>query len=100
MGVDWDTYEDVLSVWSRRVVVRCPEMRRTHYGRSFTRQRPHNAARSSRAPSVARGDPRPCRPLQPMETKMNDLLHKVLAAHGSLERWSSFEKANSTIVSG
>jgi hypothetical protein len=35
-----------------------------------------------------------------METKMNDLLHKVLAAHGSLERWSSFEKANSTIVSG
>jgi hypothetical protein len=35
-----------------------------------------------------------------METKVNDLLHKVLAAHGSLERWSSFEKANSTIVSG
>src|SRR3954470_14078758 len=36
-----------LGVWSRRVVVRCPEMRRTRYGRSFTRQRPHNAACSS-----------------------------------------------------
>src|SRR3954470_24282199 len=31
---------------------------------SFTRQRPHNAANSSRAPSVARGDPRPRRPLR------------------------------------
>src|SRR4051794_22300291 len=27
-----------LGVWSRRVVVRCPAMRRTRYGRSFTRQ--------------------------------------------------------------
>ena len=27
---------------------------------------------------------------------MNDLLNKVLAAHGSLERWSSFEKASTT----
>ena len=31
---------------------------------------------------------------------MNDLLNKVLAAHGSLERWSSFEAASTTIVSG
>src|SRR4051794_41044773 len=47
-----------LGVWSRSVVVHCPVMGRMHYGRLFTRQRPHNAARSSRAPSVARGDPR------------------------------------------
>src|SRR3954452_11367658 len=40
-----------LGVWSRSVVVHCPVMVRMHYGRSFTRQRPHNAARSSRAPS-------------------------------------------------
>src|SRR3954447_1925953 len=53
-----------IGVWSRRVVVRCPEMRRTRYGRSFTRQRPHNAACSSRAPSVARSDPRPRCPLR------------------------------------
>ncbi len=31
---------------------------------------------------------------------MTDLLNKVLAAHGGLERWKSFEKASTTIVSG
>src|SRR3954471_4283299 len=49
----------------------------TRYGRSFTRQRPHDAANSSRAPSVARGNPRPRRPLW---TEPEDR-HQVAQAH-------------------
>src|ERR671912_833657 len=35
-----------------------------HYGSRSSRFSPHDAASSSRAPSVARGDPRPGRPLR------------------------------------
>ncbi|MCW2242072.1 hypothetical protein [Azospirillum canadense] len=31
---------------------------------------------------------------------MTDLLHKVLAAHGGLDRWNSFKTVNATMVSG
>jgi hypothetical protein len=31
---------------------------------------------------------------------MTDLLHKVFAAHGGLDRWTSFEKVSATIASG
>ena len=36
-----------------------------HYGKRSSWQRPHDAAYSSRAPSVAREHPVPCRPLRP-----------------------------------
>jgi hypothetical protein len=35
------------------------------YGKRSSRERPHDAAYSSRAPSVERERPRPCRPLRP-----------------------------------
>jgi hypothetical protein len=31
---------------------------------------------------------------------MNELLAKVLTAHGGLERWSKYNKVDATIVSG
>lgn len=40
-----------------------------HDGRSSSRQRPHDAAYSSRAPSVARQQPRLCRPVRPEPPK-------------------------------
>lgn len=35
------------------------------YGKYSSQQRPHDAASSSRVPSIAREHPVPCRPLQP-----------------------------------
>src|SRR5580704_12815374 len=35
------------------------------YGKRSSRQRPHDAASSSRVPSVEREQPGPCRPLRP-----------------------------------
>jgi hypothetical protein len=31
---------------------------------------------------------------------MNELLARILAAHGGMNRWNGYEKVNATIVSG
>jgi hypothetical protein len=51
-------------VRSRGVVVRSLASRRTRHGTRSSRLSPHDAARSSRAPSVERGEPGPCRPVR------------------------------------
>src|SRR5215213_8230020 len=54
--MDPDRADAPKNVRSRRVVVRCSENGRTHYGRRSSWLSPHDAACSSRAPSVARGE--------------------------------------------
>ena len=55
-----------LHVWSRRVVVHLgPVKGKMPYGSRSSWLSPYNAACSSRAPSVERGDPHPCRPVRP-----------------------------------
>jgi hypothetical protein len=56
------------------------------YGKRSSRQRPHDAASSSRAPSIERQRARPCRPLRPERedgTQMAQADHNGRRAHGS-----------------
>jgi hypothetical protein len=58
------------------------------YGKRSSRQRPHDAASSSRVPSVEREQPGPCRPLRPERedgAQMAQANHNGRRAHGSEE---------------
>src|ERR1700735_5215795 len=58
------------------------------YGKRSSRQRPHDAASSSRVPSVEREQPGPCRPLRPERedgAQMAQADHNRRRAHGSEE---------------
>jgi hypothetical protein len=35
-----------------------------------------------------------------METLMNELLARIIAAHGGMDRWNWYERIDATIVSG
>src|SRR3712207_9452304 len=59
-----DRTGDALGVQTRGLVVRSPVSRRTFYGGRSSRLSPHDAASSSRAPSVGSADPRLGRPLR------------------------------------
>src|SRR3984957_19578590 len=62
--------------------------RRMPYGKRSSRQRPNDAASSSRVPSVEREQPGPCRPLRPERedgAQMAQTDHKGRRTHGPEE---------------